>query len=79
LTSKEDTMMRRLLSLTPANLVHELGSGRALENARRDHDELARMSAVVDALAGRIPPAGGAGAASIDVTAARSEKERVAA
>ena len=72
-------MLRRLLSLTPANLLHEFGSGRALENARRDHEELARMSAVVDALAGRLQPAVGAGAGSIDPVAARSEKERVAA
>ena len=30
--------MRRLL----LSLVHELGTGRALENARREHDEIAR-------------------------------------
>ena len=51
--------MRRLL----LSLVHELGSGRALENARRDHDEIARTMAIIDALAGRIeaahPVAGG--------------------
>jgi hypothetical protein len=50
-------MLRLLLSLTPANLLHELGSGRALDNARRDHEELARTTAVIDALAGRLEPA----------------------
>jgi len=65
-------MLRLLLSLTPANLLHELGSGRALDNARRDSEELARMNAVVDALAGRLDH-------SDAVAAAASEKERVAA
>jgi len=46
--------MRRLLR----TLVHELGSGRALENARHDHDEVARTLAVIDALVRRIEPAG---------------------
>ena len=50
-------MLRLLLRLTPANLLHELGTGRALENARRDREELARMTAIVDALAGRLEPA----------------------
>jgi hypothetical protein len=70
--SKEDTMLRLLLSLTPANLMHELGSGRALDNARRDREELARMDALVDALAVRLEHAA-------PVAAAASEKERVAA
>jgi len=65
-------MLRLLLSLTPANLLHEYGSGRALENARRDREELARMTAVVDALAGRLGPVTGAESAAIG-------KERVAA
>jgi hypothetical protein len=52
LTSKEDSMRRLLLSL-----MHELGTGRALENARRDHEEVARTVAVIDALAGRLAPA----------------------
>ena len=38
-------MLRLLLSLTPANLLHELGTGRALDNARREREELARTMA----------------------------------
>ena len=48
-------MFRLLLSLTPARLVHHLGTGRALDNARRDHIELTLTLAEVDALLGRIP------------------------
>jgi hypothetical protein len=47
-------MPRLLLALMPANLLHELGTGRALDNARREQDDLARTVAVVDALAGRL-------------------------
>jgi len=50
-------MLRLLLSLAPANLVHQLGTGRALDNARRDHIELTLTLAAVDAIVGRIPPA----------------------
>lgn len=50
-------MLRLLLSLTPANLVHQLGTGRALDNACRDHIELTLTLATVDAIVGRIPPA----------------------
>jgi hypothetical protein len=50
--SKEDSMRRLLLSL-----MHELGTGRALDNARREHEEVARTLAVIDALAGRLPAA----------------------
>ena len=64
-------MLRLLLRLTPANLVHELGSGRALENARREHEEFERMSAVVDALVGRLEP--------VAPVAELREKESVAA
>jgi hypothetical protein len=55
--TKEDAMLRLLLSLTPANLVHHLGTGRALDNARRDHIELTLLLAEVDAVVARIPPA----------------------
>jgi hypothetical protein len=51
-------MPRLLVALMPANLLHELGTGRALENARREQEDLARTVAVVDALAGRHPAAG---------------------
>ncbi|HEY5077094.1 MAG TPA: hypothetical protein VIJ48_06295 [Acidimicrobiia bacterium] len=50
-------MPRLLLALMPANLLHELGTGRALDNARREQDDLARTVAVVDALAGRLQAA----------------------
>jgi len=50
-------MPRLLLALTPANLLHQLGTGRALENARGEQEDLARMVAVIDALAGRLQPA----------------------
>jgi hypothetical protein len=76
LASKEDTMLRLLLSLTPANLLHELGSGRALDNARRDREELDRMNAGVDALAGRLDHAA---AVAETAPAAADGKERVAA
>jgi hypothetical protein len=80
LASKEDTMLRLLLSLTPANLLHELGSGRALDNARRDREELARMTAVIDALAGRLEPALPEPVAAFgEPAAAFGEKESVAA
>ena len=50
--------MRRLLDrLNPFNLLYELGSGRALDNARRECEEVARTMAVVDALVGRIETA----------------------
>jgi hypothetical protein len=50
-------MRRLLLSLMPVNLMHELGTGRALENACRERDEVARTMAIIDALAGRLEPA----------------------
>jgi hypothetical protein len=68
---KEAAMLRLLLSLTPANLVHRFGTGRALDNARRDHIELMLTLAVVDALVGRIPPAVD-DAVPVPVTATRS-------
>ena len=72
-------MFRLLLRLTPAALLYELGSGRALDNARREHEEVERMTAVVDALAGRLDltPTG----APVTATAVLPEatEERVAA
>ena len=35
-------------------LVHELGTGRALENARREHEETARTYAGIAALEARL-------------------------
>jgi hypothetical protein len=37
-------------------LAHELGTGRALENARREHDETARTYAGIAALESRLAP-----------------------
>ena len=50
-------MLRRLLSFVPADIVYQLGTGRALDNARRDEIELMLTMAAVDALAGRIEAA----------------------
>ena len=47
-------MRRLLLSLVHLDVMHEIGTGRALDNARREHDEVARTMAVIDALAGRL-------------------------
>jgi hypothetical protein len=49
--------MRRLLLSLIDELMHEIGTGRALDNARHEHDDLSRTMAVVDALAGRLLPA----------------------
>jgi hypothetical protein len=49
-------MLRLLLSNVSAGLVYQLGTGRALDNARRDHIEHASAMAGVDALAARIVP-----------------------
>jgi len=55
-------MRRLLLSLMHLDLVHELGhelgTGRALENARREREEVEQTMAIIDALAGRLDPAG---------------------
>ena len=52
--SKEDVMRRLLLSLTPANLLHTFGTGGALDNVRREREEVAATMAIVDALVGRL-------------------------
>ena len=49
-------MLRLLLALSPAHVMHQLGTGRALENATREHDEVARTMAIIDELAGRLEP-----------------------
>ncbi len=69
-------MRHLLVNLLPANLVHELGTGRALDNARREQAEVARTIAIVDALAGRLaagvvsPAAVPSAAAATELTAA---------
>ena len=47
-------MRRLLLSLMHLDLRHEIGTGRALDNARREQEEVARTMAVIDALVGRL-------------------------
>ena len=47
-------MRRLLLSLTPANLLHTFGTGGALDNVRREREEVAATMAIVDALVGRL-------------------------
>ena len=49
--------MRRLRLSVIDELIHEIGTGRALDNARHESDDLSRTMAVVDALAGRLLPA----------------------
>ena len=73
-------MLRLLLRLTPANVMYELGSGRALDNARREREEVERTTAVVDALVGRLDlaPAGVPEVAAPQVGAG-TPGERVAA
>jgi len=47
-------MPRLLLRLMHLDLMYEIGTGRALANARREHDEVAQTMAIIDALVGRI-------------------------
>jgi len=49
--------MRRLLLSVIDELMHEIGTGRALDNARHERDEVARTIAIVDSLVGRLQPA----------------------
>jgi hypothetical protein len=75
-------MPRLLLALMPANLLHELGTGRALDNARSEQEEVARTVAVIDALAGRLQPAAPVAApiaAPVAAPVSASVDERVAA
>ena len=62
--------MRRLLLSVIDELMHEVGTGRALDNARHESDEVARTIAIVDSLAGWLQTA-----AAVEKPAA----ERVAA
>jgi hypothetical protein len=52
--SKEGSMLELLSRLLPAHVVHELGGGRAVENARQDRDEVERTTAIIDDLVGRL-------------------------
>ncbi|HUI47769.1 MAG TPA: hypothetical protein VL119_03660 [Acidimicrobiia bacterium] len=65
-------MLRLLFMLNPANLLYELGTGRAIDNAARQRAETARDLAEVDALCERLCATATAGAES-------SERVRLAA
>jgi hypothetical protein len=77
-TSKEDRMLRQLLALSPANLMFRFGTGRALDNARRDREEIAATIAVVDALVGRLDSAA-VEAAAVEAACAERAEEIIAA
>jgi hypothetical protein len=53
--TKEDVMVNLFPNLM-SRIIHEMGTGRAIENTRRDHDEIVRTTAIVDALAQRLLP-----------------------
>ena len=50
-------MLRFIAQLLPGHVVHDLGGGRALDNAGREREEISRTLAIVDELAGRLAPA----------------------
>jgi hypothetical protein len=54
--SKEDAMLRLIARLLPAHVVHDLGGGRAVDNAGRERGEVLRTMTIVDELAGRLRP-----------------------
>ena len=43
-------MLELLTRLLPAHVLHELGGGRAVDNVRRDREEVDRTNAIVDEL-----------------------------
>lgn len=43
-------MLGLLVRFLPHHVVHDLGGGRAVENARSEQDEIARTSVIVDEL-----------------------------
>ena len=59
-------MLSLLFNLLPANLLHEFGTGRALDNAGRETEEVAHTMAIIDALAGRLERAASAVGASVE-------------
>jgi hypothetical protein len=67
--SKEDAMLDLLVRFLPHHVVHDLGGGRAVDNARGERDEVARTSAIVDDLAGRLPSVPGRTAAAATAAA----------
>ncbi len=52
--SKEDAMLGLLVRFLPHHVVHDLGGGRAVDNARSEQDEIAWTSVIVDELADRL-------------------------
>lgn len=49
-------MLGVIARLLPAHVVHDLGGGRAVDNAGRELAEVVRTLAIVDELAGRLRP-----------------------
>ncbi len=47
-------MLQMLTRLLPGHVLHELGGGRAVDNVRRDREEVERTNAIVDELVGRL-------------------------
>jgi hypothetical protein len=52
-------MLQLLSRLLPAHVIHELGGAKAVDNVRRDREEVDRTHAVVDELVGRLRAAVG--------------------
>jgi hypothetical protein len=47
-------MLQLLSRLLPAHVIHELGGAKAVDNVRRDREEVDRTNAVVNELVGRL-------------------------
>ncbi len=47
-------MLQLLCRLLPAHVIHELGGAKAVDNVRRDREEVDRTTAVIDDLVGRL-------------------------
>jgi hypothetical protein len=47
-------MLEMLSRWLPAHVIHELGGAKAVDNVRRDREEVDRTNAVVDELVGRL-------------------------
>jgi hypothetical protein len=52
-------MLQLLSRFLPAHVIHELGGAKAVDNVRRDREEVDRTNAVVDELVGRLKSAEG--------------------
>jgi hypothetical protein len=63
-TVEGGSMLQLLSRLLPAHVIHELGGAKAVDNVRRDREEVDRTNAVVDELVGRLGAAVGEPAAT---------------